>query len=127
MAACLLLWPLGALGGSKMDESFKDAEAVATWAKSTFVGGFNQFHFARGDKELLVIVGQPSSGIATSEIHVFDRSKDGGLRSMLCRRRLFGVVRVKEDGDNIIFSGNSPILIIPWTGVVRDMEQLGRP
>jgi hypothetical protein len=110
-----------------MDESFKDGEAVVAWAKRTFVGGFNQFHFARGDKELLVIVGQPSSGIATSEIQVFDRSKDGGFRSMLSRRRLFGVIHVKEDGDSIVFSGTSPVLIIPWTGVVRDMEQMGRP
>jgi hypothetical protein len=107
------------------DEPLENEAAIEAFASRAF-NGYNKSTFVRGEKELVVIVGSTSSGLATSTIVVFDKWPDGKYQFMLIRRKLYGVVTVKEENDNIVFSGKTTILVIPWDGVVLGLEQRQR-
>jgi hypothetical protein len=108
------------------DEPFEDVAAIDAFATQAFIGGYGKRTFVRGEKELVIIVGMTTFGLATSTIVVFDKGPDGKYRFMLIRRRLYALVTVKEEHDNIVFSGKTTILVIPWDGVVLGMEQKRR-
>ena len=106
---------------------FTGLPAIDAWAKAAFFGGFEKHSFSREGKAVVAVIGMPTSGVATSEIVVLEAQKNGTYVLLLARRRMFGIVTVKESDDAIVFSVKSPILIVPWTGIAVDMEQMRKP
>jgi hypothetical protein len=127
---CLTLWVcLSAASASEMNipANLPSAPEIEKWAGAAFFGGHATYPFSREGKSKIVVIGFPTSGVETSEIFIFDKQSDESFSLMLNRRRLFGTVKVKEIDDSLVFSGLSPILIVPWAGVVRGMEQWRQP
>lgn len=125
--SCLLaLLFLSSVYASAMDDMLKinDADAIIVWAKKTYLGGYERHQFTRDDKYVVVIVGMRTSGLATSEIAIFDKTPGGAFKLMLWRSSIYGFVSVKEAGDEIVFSAKTKVIVIPWSGVVLDMEQM---
>jgi hypothetical protein len=102
---------------------FPTVPAIDAWAKTTYLG-FEKYSFSRRGKTVVVVIGSATSGLPTSEIVVFNKREDGTYALVLVRRRLYGIVKVEETDDALVFSARTPILIVPWTGVVLDMEQM---
>jgi hypothetical protein len=102
---------------------FPDSASVEKWAAASFFGGFEKHAFEQGDKTVLVIIGMPTSGIVTSEIVVLEKRQGGAFSLILLRRKMPGLVTVKNTEDSIVFSTRTPILILPWTGVAVGMQK----
>lgn len=99
---------------------FANVDEIMKWTP----GFARKWEFARGDKHIVVLVTNVTSGLITSQIMVFDKQRDGQFQVLLVRRRFAGdVTDVKEDRDNIVITAKDPILIIPWTGVIVGSEQ----
>jgi hypothetical protein len=127
---CVTLWLcVSAASASEMNipAHFPSAPEIDKWAGAAFFGGHARYPFSRDGKSVVVVIGTPTSGVETNEIFIFDQQSDGSFSLMLSRRRLFGTVTVKEVDDSLVFSGLSPILIVPWAGVVRGTEQWRQP
>jgi len=102
---------------------FPDTAAIDKWAGSSFLGGFEKHTFTHGDKSVLAVIGMPTSGVATSEIALLERRKNGAYTLILVRQKMFGIVTVKDADDAIVFSLRTPILVIPWAGVAVSMQK----
>ena len=117
---------LSKICASEMEDMLKvnDANSIVAWANATYPGGYERSNFTRGDKTILVIVGMRTSGLATSEIAIFDKLAGDAFALMLWRPAIYGFISVAEVKDDIVFVAKDKVLVVPWSGVVHDMEQM---
>lgn len=115
--ALTLLDTLAYARDMNMNLSFPSVEGVMEWSRKSYFGGFTHKVFNRNESELLVVVGMPTSGILTSQVVVFGRSKSNGLFSILLTTRVIDAdVQIKEDARGVIVGClNSEILVLPFS------------
>ncbi len=70
----------------------------------------------RGEKEAVVVICTRTSGRLTSETFVFDKHADG-YHFMLLRNVLNEGLAVRDEGEDIVLFGKTPVLRVPWSGV----------
>src|SRR5262249_54746224 len=66
---------------------FDDVPAVEKWAHDTFIGGFERDVFSHDGKSAMTIIGQSTSGIATSVLIVLEKDEMNGFVPIVIRRR----------------------------------------
>lgn len=113
----------------KIPLEFRDVQALDAWAATAFFGGYEKKAFSRDRKDVVVVIGMHTSGIATSELYVFDKQADESFSLMLWRRMTYEIVSVKDDHDALVFSterdasgglAERVVLTVPWDGLVAD-------
>ncbi len=107
----------------EMKSKYSNIDEIRAWASSAFIGGYETQVFCVREKQVVVVIGQPTSGLVTSEVYVFSGCLGRELDLILYRTRLMGIadamlvdesielgVRDRE-GHDIVF------LVIPAAGM----------
>lgn len=94
-----------------------DTDQIKQWAQESFLS-FEFKEVSDGKKEIFIILGSFTSGVHSTEIHVYNKVGDKWV-NLLSRAMVMEQVVVKTEKDNVIFSGLSGriLLILPFSGV----------
>ena len=97
-------------------KSFEDDTELEHWANVSFFGGFEFQELKKGDIDIVAVVGVPTSGVATSELYIY-QVIDNRLELVLYRSRMNGIVKIDSDSENIyFFREDRAVLSIAWHG-----------
>lgn len=102
---------------------YSSVDEIKAWASTAFFGGYEMQAISLKGKRIIVIIGQPTSGLVTSEVFVFSGLPNEKLEYIVHRNRLVGMAgaRKKEDSIELVVSdreGHERVfLVIPADGL----------
>jgi hypothetical protein len=116
VAGALLVASPAGVRAAGFDQELATVDEIKAWASKEFFGGSQTQTFSRGGKQLVVVNGQPTSGLLTSQLVIFGRSKPSErYRRVVSTGVLFTDARAKEDERGIVASAYGTIsLIVPF-------------
>ena len=94
---------------------FKNKDEVSEWADAAFTG-FRLHKFTRDGADVIVVIGMPSHGFLTSEVHIFRKFR-GKYERFITRERDEGMVEVEETDNGLVFQMTEVLLVVPWAGL----------
>lgn len=113
---------LEAKGVSLLESNSMNLEEIESWASSFFVGPPEFQHFEINETQVVVVVGQRTSGIVTSEVFVFSESRKDCFRLVVYRNKVMGIATARQKGKKLEFvtwgvdKKERVFLIIPENG-----------
>ena len=96
---------------------FPNGEGIATWAAKNFSGGNQLQTLKHDDKEVIVILGSNTSGLNTTSVLLYLKTKRG-YELVAYRNAVLGTVKIETNDTEVRFKVREiPILIVPWRGM----------
>jgi hypothetical protein len=107
-----------------LEKSFRTGDEINVWAQGFFFGGCHTTPFSREGKDLVVVIGQPTSGLSTSQVILFGRQRATDEYSLILASGVIaGSIVVKEDANGVVLlARDKPILVVPFDLATANMS-----